>query len=107
MSAGLERRGYTVEGPDAPLRLGDGTWHSGWTLHASPHQPPSRPPRAALAVSFFADGARRLGRGDTLRRAPHTEDAPSVAAWIGAVPHGAVARHALLPLVWPRGAPPA
>lgn len=106
LARGLEGRGYTLDASPAGLGPGDATWHAGWTLHASPPQPPGRPERAALAVSYFADGAARLpARGDAgLRRYPHGEDAESSEAWLADVPPGAPARHPLLPLVWP---PPA
>ena len=81
------------------MALGDATWHSGWTLHASPPQPEGRASRAALAVSFFADGARRLP-AEHLRRPLHSEDAESYEAWLPGVREGAVARHELLPVVY-------
>jgi hypothetical protein len=82
------------------LALGDATWHAGWTLHSSPPQPKTGPPRAAMAVSFFADGARRLPPARLLQRQPHSEDAAGSAAWLRDVPEGAVARHPLLPIVF-------
>ena len=98
MDAG--KRGYVVEPPPGgPLCLGDVTFHSGWTLHYSPAQPVEAPARAALAVSFFVDGARRLPPDGQLRRAVHAEDAAGCASWLSEVPHGAVARHRDLPLV--------
>ncbi len=61
MSSGLAQRGYPVESySQPPLSLGDATWHAGWTLHSAPGQPATSAPRVALAVSYFADGARRL-----------------------------------------------
>ena len=92
-------RGY-AESDAAALAVGDATWHHGWTLHcASPNL--MRKPRRALAFSYFADGATRLG--PDARRAPHAEDAESYAAWLGDVPRGAPARHELLPVVWDEG----
>ena len=89
-------RGY-AESEAAALALGDATFHHGWTLHcASPNQ--LRKPRRALAFSYFADGATRLGKG--AKRLPHSEDAESYAAWLRDVPPAAPARHRLLPLVW-------
>lgn len=47
------------------MELGDVSWHHGWTLHAAGPQPRRSPPRLALAVSYFADGARLLDtKGD-------------------------------------------
>lgn len=101
MGSDLGSRGYRVEPPGGgPLRLGDATWHAGWTLHCSPAQPREARSRAALTLSFFADGARRLPPDRELRRGVHPEDAAGSADWLGAVPHGAVARHDLLPLVY-------
>ena len=82
------------------LALGDVSWHAGWCLHCAPPQPPGTPARLALAVSYFADGARRLP--EELRRGRGAdEDRESYAAWVGGVASGARARHALLPLVHP------
>lgn len=96
-----------VTSPPGPLALGDVSWHHGWTLHGAPPQPPGSAPRLALAVSFFADGARLLARrkGGSVRRGLlHDEDAESYADWLSALRDGAPARHALLPLVHPAGA---
>lgn len=82
------------------MALGDVSWHAGWCLHCAPPQAPGTPARLALAVSYFAEGARRLP--DALRRAHGAdEDRESYAAWIGGVASGARASHALLPLVHP------
>lgn len=78
------------------LALGDCTWHHGWTLHCAPPNP-LQTPRRALAISFFADGDRRLR---SPRRVPHSEDAESYEPWLEDVPPGHPARHTLLPLVW-------
>lgn len=90
-------RGYEEAVPMKRLQVGDASWHHGWTLHcASPNA--LQKPRRALAFSYFADGATRLKA--SARRAVHSEDAESYAAWLGDVKPGAAARHALLPLVW-------
>jgi len=58
------------------LRVGDATWHHGWTLHSAPPNDPwfgvpdddedalptNTRPRLALTVSFIADGARLQAR---------------------------------------------
>ena len=47
---------------DGTLDVGDASWHHGWTLHcASGNAQPLA--RLALALSYFADGAQRLGAG--------------------------------------------
>ena len=98
-AADCSGRGYS-ESVAERLEVGDSTWHHGWALHcAGANQ--RRQPRRALALSFFADGATRLGR--EARRAVHTEDAESYDAWIDEVKPGRAARHRLLPLVWSDG----
>lgn len=82
----------------APLAPGDVTWHHGWTLHAAPAPAPGEGDRWALAFTYFADGARVLGRAARKRRL-HGEDAPSYRDWLGDLSGGRPARHALLPLV--------
>lgn len=90
-------RDYAESTLDATgLEVGDSTWHHGWTLHCAP--PNSlKTTRRALAVSYFADGAKRL---ISPRRKSHSEDAESYADWLPEVSPGKPARHALLPLVW-------
>jgi hypothetical protein len=85
------------------MAVGDVSWHHGWTLHTAGAQPPKSPPRLALAVSYFADGARVLDvKGDKSIRpgSLHDEDAEGHGEWLGEVRGGAAARHALLPVVW-------
>ncbi|CAG9466696.1 unnamed protein product [Pedinophyceae sp. YPF-701] len=96
----LASRGYPL-GSVGRMAVGDVSWHDGWVLHAAPPQPPRSPVRAALAVSYFCDGAPTLARDHPAFRGDrgHAEDAESYAAWIDDVPHGAPARHELLPLV--------
>jgi len=86
-----------------PMAVGDVSWHHGWCLHAAAPQPPKTPPRLALAVCYFADGARLLAR----RSDPsvhqdmlHDEDAESYGSWLGQLPDGSIARHLQLPLVF-------
>jgi len=85
------------------LALGDVTWHAGWTLHCAPPQPAGTPPRLALAVSYFADGAAVLPAALRAGRLAD-EDAESYAPWLGQLRGGAPAAHALLPLVHPAAA---
>jgi hypothetical protein len=90
--------GDPVAGAAGRLALGDVTWHAGWTLHCAPPQPPGTPPRLALAVSYFADGAVVLPEALRAGRLAD-EDAESYAPWLGQLRGGAPAAHALLPLV--------
>lgn len=65
-------------------------------------QPKGTPPRAALAISYFADGARLLAhRTDPSvhKHLLHTEDSESYKDWIGDMQDGAAAVHSCLPLV--------
>ncbi|GFR47152.1 hypothetical protein Agub_g8843 [Astrephomene gubernaculifera] len=115
----LSDRGYPIK-DTGPMQVGDVSWHHGWTLHCAAPQPPGTPPRLALTVAFFADGARLLSRRSDPSLRPellHDEDAESYAAWLPALTagaggggggskggqrvDGAVARHRLLPVVWP------
>ncbi|KXZ56249.1 hypothetical protein GPECTOR_1g217 [Gonium pectorale] len=104
----LSDRGYAIK-DTGPMEVGDVSWHHGWTLHCAAPQPVNTPPRLALSVAFFADGARLLARrSDPSVRAEllHDEDEESYSAWLPALAKGkgkdgAVARHKLLPVVWP------
>lgn len=86
-----------------PMAVGDVSWHHGWCLHAAAPQPPKTPPRLALAVCFFADGAWVLARESdpsVHKDMLHDEDAESYGSWLGQVADGSVARHSQLPLVY-------
>lgn len=98
----LDRSSSQMLGCAARMDLGDVTFHHGWTLHSAPAQPKHSETRAALSVTYFADGARLLPRtGFGLRKAMHhTEDQESYADWIKELPQDGVARHKLLPLVY-------
>ena len=82
------------------MDLGDVSWHHGWLLHYAPPQPLDSPPRMALAVSYFGDGAR-VRRAEMSNMECMLEDKESYADWLGPgqLQPGAVARHTLLPLV--------
>jgi len=103
---GLDDRDYKIETP-GKLELGDVTWHHGWTLHCAGAQPKGSKPRMALAVAYFADGARLLPRKSdpsVYKHMLHDEDAESYERWASTLPDGGVASHYLLPLVYPPGA---
>lgn len=95
----LSGRGYEVESYE-PLDLGDLTAHAGWCLHWSPPQPEDCPPRYALSVCYFVDGAKRLVRS-ACRQEPHAEDAWSYEDWLDDIGEGEPARHPALPVVYP------
>lgn len=81
------------------LRLGDATFHHGWTLHSAAELPEgAAEPRLAWTVSFVADGARllRLQEGAVIE---DEEDAVSFEGWVHEVPGGGVVDHPAVPLV--------
>ena len=89
-----------------PLRAGDVTVHSGWTLHCSDTVRHGTPDRLALAISYVdgrapvrpdvgLDAAKTNGRSDN-------EDSWSFRDWVKQVP--VMKRnfsHKLVPIVWP------
>ena len=81
------------------MELGDVSWHHGWLLHHAPAQPPGSIARTALAISYFADGAKVVQQ----QCKDDEEDRESYDAWFGTEPGklapGQPARHALLPLI--------
>jgi hypothetical protein len=84
------------------MRVGDVSCHHGWTLHMAPEQPPGTPRRAALAISYFADGARVHGwAGDGSLRPGmrHAEDLESYEGWLQDVGDGEPAVHEQLELL--------
>jgi hypothetical protein len=86
------------------MSVGDVSWHHGWLLHAAGCQPEDTPPRLAIAISFFTDGAKLLARKtdpSVLRDMLHDEDAESYGKWLRSMKDGGVARHPLLPVVYP------
>jgi hypothetical protein len=97
----LGARGYQVKTLPA-MAVGDVSWHHGWTLHAAGEQPVGTPPRMALAVSYFADGARLLDAdaASVRRSLLHDEDDEGTQGWRDALRGGALARHPLLPVAW-------
>ncbi|KAK9800783.1 hypothetical protein WJX73_002660 [Symbiochloris irregularis] len=106
-TADLSSRGYHVTQP-CRMEVGDVSFHHGWTLHTAPPQPQQSQLRTALSITYFADGARLLDSSDTSVRKSlhHQEDLESYAGWVGDVVKGDVARHELLPLVYPlQGSP--
>ena len=87
------------------MKLGDVSCHHGWTLHAAADQPPGTQTRIALAISYFADGARVLDwEGDKSLRSElrHFEDLESYQDWLPMCKRGGFARHPSIPLVYDR-----
>eukprot|EP00879_Flechtneria_rotunda_P030626 GHRR01033285.1.p1 GENE.GHRR01033285.1~~GHRR01033285.1.p1 ORF type:complete len:277 (+),score=84.27 GHRR01033285.1:143-973(+) len=99
----LSDRGYELADTGI-MAVGDVSWHHGWLLHCAAPQPPGTSRRLALAVSFYADGARLLAcKSDPSvhKHMLHDEDAESYADWLSQLKDAAPARHPLLPLVYP------
>lgn len=86
------------------MQVGDVSWHHGWLLHRAGPQPVGTPPRIALAVCYFQDGARVLPRKkdpSVLKHMMHSEDEESYKDWLKDIRDGGVATHPLLPVVFP------
>jgi len=63
----VNKKGY-VRTPAAPMKAGDATFHSGWTLHgALPNQ--SRTLREVMTIIYFADGANLVKPDNSAREA--------------------------------------
>lgn len=103
--ARLEERYKGTSKNHMPLKLGDATVHSGWTLHCADGNTSFHDDRHALAISFVdADAPVREsalvfhtnshGYGDN-------EDYWSYREWVTAVPPRRMFRHDLVPIVWP------
>lgn len=86
-----------------PLRLGDVTVHSGWTLHCTDGNVKVND-RVALAISFV--DARAEVREDALGQCNSggygdNEDQWSYKAWVQDIKPRQQFRHELVPIVWP------
>jgi hypothetical protein len=79
------------------LAAGDVSVHHGWLLHGAPPPPPSATSsRAAIAISYFVDGARLLDEPEGLGDG-YDEDAESF-AWVSELDGGELAAHPAVPL---------
>jgi len=81
-----------------PTKLGDATFHHGWTLHGADH---NREPqkggrdRTALAISYFEDGVSHQDPDHEV----HGEEQGFWEQWAFDLQHGDAVEHALLPLI--------
>ena len=87
----ISNRGY-VSQSYAPMRAGDATFHSGWTLHGAPANE-TKTMRCVMTVIYYADGTR-VGELDNPMR---ENDARQ---WLGSRTTGEVADGPLNPLLW-------
>jgi ectoine hydroxylase-related dioxygenase (phytanoyl-CoA dioxygenase family) len=78
----------------APMRAGDATFHTGWTLHGAPANETSTM-RSVMTIIYFADGTR-VGPVDSPMRRDDNEK------WLGSLPAGSPASSPLNPLLWSR-----
>lgn len=84
-----------------PMKMGDLTIHSGWTLHCTDGTHEGSVDRMALAISFVDANAQIRpdcmddeGMGDN-------EDRWSYQEWVPSVPTRKPFKHPLVPIVWP------
>ena len=89
----IERDGYNLTSY-APMRAGDATFHSGWTLHGAPANETSTM-RSVMTIIYFADGTRVGEVEGQMRRDDHQQ-------WLGSLPTGSLANSELNPLLWSR-----
>lgn len=87
----ISDRGY-VSQSYAPMRAGDATFHSGWTLHGAPANE-TKTMRCVMTVIYYADGTR-VGELDNPMR---ENDARQ---WLGSRTTGEIADGPLNPLLW-------
>jgi len=89
----IERDGYDLTSY-APMRAGDATFHSGWTLHGAPANETSTM-RSVMTIIYFADGTRVGEVEGQMQRDDHQK-------WLGSLPTGSLANSELNPLLWSR-----
>jgi len=89
----ITERGFNLASY-APMRAGDATFHSGWTLHGAPANETASM-RSVMTVIYFADGTK-VGEIDSPMRRDDNE------RWLGSLPTGAPAESEMNPLLWSR-----
>ncbi len=91
LSRVVAERGYEVAGP-RHMRVGDATFHSGWTLHGAPPNASDRA-REVMTIIYFADGTR-VGPADNQAREL------DLGAWLPGLREGDLAASAINPLLF-------
>jgi len=76
----------------APMRAGDASFHSGWTLHGAPANE-TRTMRCVMTIIYYADGTRVGALDNPMRE----NDARQ---WLGERRTGEMADGPLNPLLW-------
>lgn len=89
----VAERGYRVSEPQ-PMRAGDASFHSGWTLHAAPGNA-STTMRSVMTIIYFADGTR-------VTKPDHKNREDDLRAWFPGVAPGELAASELNPLLYSR-----
>jgi ectoine hydroxylase-related dioxygenase (phytanoyl-CoA dioxygenase family) len=89
----IEQDGYDLTSY-APMRAGDATFHSGWTLHGAPANETSTM-RSVMTIIYFADGTRVGEVEGQMQRDDHRK-------WLGSLPTGSLVESELNPLLWSR-----
>jgi ectoine hydroxylase-related dioxygenase (phytanoyl-CoA dioxygenase family) len=87
----IARRGFAAKSY-APMRAGDATFHSGWTLHGAPANE-TNTMRRVMTIIYFADDTRVGALDNPMRQ----NDAQQ---WLGSRTTGQLADGPLNPLLW-------
>lgn len=87
----ITERNYTTHSY-APMRAGDATFHSGWTLHGAPANE-TKTMRCVMTIIYFADDTR-VGVLDNPMRENDAQQ------WLGSRRTGELADGPLNPLLW-------
>ncbi|NCX31779.1 MAG: phytanoyl-CoA dioxygenase family protein [Actinobacteria bacterium] len=87
----ITERNYTTHSY-APMRAGDATFHSGWTLHGAPANE-TKTMRCVMTIIYFADETR-VGALDNPMRENDAQQ------WLGSRRTGELADGPLNPLLW-------
>ncbi len=87
----VKEQGYPVQ--NAPMQVGDVTFHSGWTLHMAPGNSGDYT-REVMTVIYFEDGINAL--------TPDNENRQNdLESWLPGIEPGTVAASALNPVLYP------